>query len=61
MKVYVVTADTVTDCSGEVFSDGYVIGTFSSYEKASSAIEAIEENYTRKRRDYDIEEFEVDI
>jgi hypothetical protein len=61
MKVYVVTADTVTDCSGEVFSSGYVVGTFSSYEKADEAIEAISENYTRKHRDYDIEEFEMGI
>ena len=61
MKVYVVTADTVTDCSGEVFSSGYVVGTFSSYEKADEAIEAIAENYARKHSDYDIEEFEMDI
>jgi len=61
MKVYVLTADTMTDCSGELFSNGHVVGTFSSHEKANEALEAIAENYTRKHSDYDIEEFEMDI
>lgn len=57
MKVYVLTAESVYDCNGDLFSNGYVIGVFSSYELAEQHIPA--DDYTRKQRDYDIEEFTV--
>jgi hypothetical protein len=59
MTVYVLSANTVFDCSGEVFSSGYVVGVFDSYEKAEEKITEIGDTYTRKMRDYDIEEFKV--
>ena len=58
MKIFVLSANTVYDCSGEVFDTGCIIGVFSTYELAESNIPA--DNYTRKSNDYEIKEFTVD-
>ena len=58
MKIFVLSANTVYDCSGAVFDTGRVIGVFSSYELAESNIPA--DTYTRESYDYEIEEFTVD-
>jgi|AntAceMinimDraft_5_1070358.scaffolds.fasta_scaffold104802_2 hypothetical protein len=60
MKVYVLEANTMTDATCQVTSGGYIVGTFSSHEKASEALDVIGDDYTRKRCDYEIQEFEMD-
>lgn len=52
MTLFILSADTVYDCSGEVFDEGYVIGVFSSYNLAEENIP--EDTYTRKNKDYTI-------
>ena len=52
MNLYILVANTVYDCAGEVFSEGYVVGVFSSYNLAEENIP--EDNYTRKNKDYNI-------
>jgi hypothetical protein len=59
-KIWIVKADTVYDANGDVFDGGFNVGCFSSYERAAKYLDCIEESYTRKRKDYDIEEFVVD-
>jgi hypothetical protein len=56
MKIFVVTADTVTDVSGEVFSEGFVLGAYAAEGEAYEAIKAEGENYARKSTDYTITE-----
>lgn len=58
MKIFVLSADTVYDCSGAVFDTGRVLGVFLTYELAKSNIPV--DTYTRKSYDYEIEEFTVD-
>lgn len=60
MKVYALIAENVYDCAGELFDSGSVLSIFSTLEKANAAFENIEEDYTRKKRDYDIIEYEVE-
>jgi len=60
MKVYALIAENVYDCTGELFDSGSIVSIFSTLEKANTAFENIEENYTRKKSDYDIVEYEVE-
>ena len=52
MKVY--------DCAGELFDSGNVLSIFSTLDKANAALDEIKEDYTRKKYDYTIEEYEVE-
>ena len=60
MKVYVLVANTMTDAMCQVTSGGEIVGAFSSYEKASEALDVIGDDYTRKRCDYEIQALEMD-
>lgn len=59
MKVYALIADNVYDCAGELFDSGRVLSIFSTLEKANTALDEIKEDYTRKKYDYIVEEYEV--
>lgn len=60
MKIFVVSADAVTDsCSGEMLDSGSVMAAFDTVEKANDYIDNVVETYTHKRYDYTITELDV--
>lgn len=59
MNIYVLTANDVTDCAGDMMESGYVVGVFDTLELAEAALAECGENYMRKSSDYSIDEFEV--
>lgn len=59
MKVFVLSADTTTDVSGEIISSGYVVGAYTSEKSAEEKIKQIGDTYARKMWEYTIDEVEV--
>lgn len=59
MKVYVLIAKAVTDVAGEMLAGEEIVGVFSTFEKATVALDKIEGTYYRKTYDYDICEEDV--
>lgn len=58
--VYVVTADAITDVKGELMQSGYVVGVYSTEEKADEAIDKdCAASSIRRRWDYNIDEMEI--
>jgi len=61
MTIWALTVDTATDVAGEIMEEGALIGVFSSYAKAEAHLDTIDETYTRKKPDYNIEPFTMDV
>ena len=59
MKVFVVTRDVITDCTGEVIDSGGLEAVFSSLGAADWFVATVPETYMHKRRDYTIDEMTV--
>lgn len=60
MNVFILTADNITDCNGDLVESGYIVDVFTSYEAAIEEIENLTAKFKfRKDYDYSIEEFTV--
>lgn len=59
-KVFVVTADAVTDTAGEVLDYGHVVGVRATLEEADALVKAtVGTSYWHKEYDYTVDEFEI--
>ncbi len=60
MKVWILSADTITDLEGEVLDAGGVLGIYSTHAAADRDLKAtVGTSYWHKEYDYTIEEYEV--
>lgn len=59
MKIYVVSKDPIADGYGELLFHGNPVAAFTTEKAARAYIENVEETCYHKRRDYTVDELEL--